>query len=682
MHASSEFRSVRGAPAVMSLALAALALTLSAAARADEAVVTFDSLLEEMTDFRRLAEFPEPAYTCRQFSSYDRDSTSPDDEETWFANRDAGNYLYLEYHDEREEAVMMDADGPGAVVRFWSANPKGTVRFYLDGAEEPAIEMPMNRLLGGGGPVGEPLSATRSRGWNLYLPIPYAEHCRITCDDPKGVYYQINYRTYEPGTAVEAFRDSFFQEKADLIEAVGRRLLDPVVESDDAEYATEFVETGDTLELLELEGPGAISEMKIYMESPSIPMSLRTCIMKIEFDGRPAVYCPLGDFYGMSPALNRYESWPFAVRGDITLTSRWFMPYAKSAKFSFINMGNTAVEIRLWLKLADYQWNDRSMHFNAVWRNGGAIQTRPRSDFNYATIEGDGVWVGNALHITNPVADWWGEGDEKIYVDGETFPSHFGTGTEDYYGYAWCNNQLFHAPFHNQTRCDGPGNFGYTSVNRFRMLDAIPFNESLRFDMEIWHWQDTRLHVAATSYFYTRSASHNVQPVTDPRWLVVPSVQLYIFTREGAVEGEDLEIVGRKGDFETEVQQLGRGLENTWSNMKHLWCKTTQIGQAVTFHVPTAEPGPYEVILYLTKSYDYGVLQCAVNGEEAGGKVDTFNVNYPRRIGVPAPHSLGVHELARDGFDLTVEVVGSNGIAQEPRTYWGLDCIILKPVDG
>ena len=34
---------------------------------------------------------------------------------------------------------------------------------------------------------------------------------------------------------------------------------------------------------------------------------------------------------------------------------------------------------------------------------------------------------------------WWGEGDEKFFVDGEKFPSTFGTGSEDYFGYAWCH---------------------------------------------------------------------------------------------------------------------------------------------------------------------------------------------------------------------------------------------------
>ena len=46
------------------------------------------------------------------------------------------------------------------------------------------------------------------------------------------------------------------------------------------------------------------------------------------------------------------------------------------------------------------------------------------------------MWEMRLLSIT-PTWVGGGEGDEKVYVDGETFPSHFGTGTEDYYGYAW-----------------------------------------------------------------------------------------------------------------------------------------------------------------------------------------------------------------------------------------------------
>ena len=76
-------------------------------------------------------------------------------------------------------------------------------------------------------------------------------------------------------------------------------------------------------------------------------------------------------------------------------------------------------------------------------------------------------------------------------MDGETFPSHFGTGTEDYYGYAWCWPGLFTHAYHAQPRCDGPGNYGRTSVNRFHILDRIPFTKDFKFDMELWHWHAT-----------------------------------------------------------------------------------------------------------------------------------------------------------------------------------------------
>ncbi len=52
------------------------------------------------------------------------------------------------------------------------------------------------------------------------------------------------------------------------------------------------------------------------------------------------------------------------------------------------------------------------------------------------------------LHIWNPKGGWWGEGDEKFFVDGERFPSTFGTGTEDYFGYAWCSEKTFIRAFH------------------------------------------------------------------------------------------------------------------------------------------------------------------------------------------------------------------------------------------
>src|SRR4051794_7481118 len=95
--------------------------------------VTLHSLLTEMTDFDAVAKWPAPAYILKQASSYDRNSVSPD-KPGWFANGDSNQYIRKENNDGRAEYVMMDADGPGAIVRFWLTTvvKPGMLRFYFD----------------------------------------------------------------------------------------------------------------------------------------------------------------------------------------------------------------------------------------------------------------------------------------------------------------------------------------------------------------------------------------------------------------------------------------------------------------------------------------------------------------------------------------------------------------------
>ena len=138
------------------------------------------------------------------------------------------------------------------------------------------------------------------------------------------------------------------------------------------------------------------------------------------------------------------------------------------------------------------------MHFHATWRQltevetlGNLVEDPKAVDVNYVTGRRKGVYVGDTLTMFNGDA-WWGEGDEKVYVDGEKFPSHFGTGTEDYYGYAWCRPEYFTAPFHAQPEGGGQSAGGFSVNYRYRALDAIPFTKSFQFDMELWHWARPR----------------------------------------------------------------------------------------------------------------------------------------------------------------------------------------------
>jgi hypothetical protein len=236
--------------------LAALLLGLGACTVRAADRVDLKTLLPQMTDLSLLAEYPDPPFVAKQFSSYDRASIGPGSE-SWFANADRGFMLYdgvlkdktpffksvpkqghpadgyfaAETHvgiapthkkvggyvwvyataaDGRPEGekimqgyvdggaitmdrqghVLAEMNGPGCVVRIWSANPKdaGNVRIYLDGADKPVIEGSLEKLLGGKWktkidgketiPFPDPIACERSRGFNLYFPIAYANHCK------------------------------------------------------------------------------------------------------------------------------------------------------------------------------------------------------------------------------------------------------------------------------------------------------------------------------------------------------------------------------------------------------------------------------------------------------------------------------------------------------------------------
>jgi hypothetical protein len=127
-------------------------------------------------------------------------------------------------------------------------------------------------------------------------------------------------------------------------------------------------------------------------------------------------------------------------------------------------------------------------------------------DWVFANMKGRGRFCGITLHVENTCEEpkqesetwwygkwdkktidgWWGEGDEKFFVDGEKFPSTFGTGSEDYVGYAWSAEppfSLFDSPFATQPFTPINGN-GHTIVNRFHIADNVPFQNSFEGYLE------------------------------------------------------------------------------------------------------------------------------------------------------------------------------------------------------
>ncbi len=654
------------------LALAALAFSISAGA----ATVSFRSLLDEMADLRRLAEFPDPAYTCKQFSSYDRKSTDPSVQTTdnWFANRDAGQFIRQETNGGRTEYVMMDAEGPGAIVRVWSANADGggIVRIYLDGSPTPTLQMPLRDMLDGKhSPFLPDIAGIHARGWNSYMPIPYGRHCKLT-SDKNGFYYHVNYRSYASGTRVETFSPKLFERNLERIQQVAERLRhceqpDLPKHARTRAYALTLPPGGSGEETLT--GGGAVYRFTMKAGAIDLETGLRRCILQVYFDGEeaPSIEAPLGDFFGAAPGVNPYRGLPLGVLDDGTMYCHFVMPFRKTAVVRFINHATATIALSGQLISAKYRWNDDTLYFHAKWRIQHPIPTRPFRDWTFLAAGGRGRFVGDALNVTNPTTSWWGEGDEKFYVDGETFPSTFGTGSEDYYGYAWGDPNYFTHAYHNQPRVDNKNWYGQTSLNRFHLFDDVPFTQSFKFDLEVWHWAETEVGMAAMSYWYAAPGGldrfERLTPA-DLRVVPVPAAKKVA----GALEGESLPVRSRSGG-ETQAQALDLRL---WSGGAHLWWRNGEKGDHLTLGFPVEKSGRYEVRAMLTRAADYGIVQLAINGRPAGDPIDLYSKHLTPGVEV----SLGVFQLSAGESSLGVTIKGANAAAT-PGNMFGLDYLRL-----
>ncbi|MCG8475901.1 MAG: DUF2961 domain-containing protein [Cytophagales bacterium] len=498
--------------------------------------ITMATLLEEMIDRTDITYYPVNDFDCKQFSSHDRRSDTNPNNNLWFANDDWAQFIRKEQTDGRTEYVMLDHQGPGSIVRFWITGngdiaTKYTLRFYIDGSKTPVIEGKALDLISKGKLVGAPLSASVSpntfpyfqRGHNLYLPIPYGKSCKITATHDEGkkphfFYYNINYRAYKAGTKVESFSKSTLAQNKALIDRVQAKLKSGTGEQARIINEKAFahtLEAGQTHQMA-FNKEAAIQRIGVKLKAKDLEQALRSTIVKMNFDGEQTVWCPLGEFFGIGyksvPTKTRYHK----VDADGYMSALWVMPFQKNCQITFENLGNQPVEIHGDIALQEYDWNKNSMHFHASWKQYTGIETgdqknvlgegKPK-DVNFAKLEGKGVYVGDVLNLFNPALAghwriWWGEGDEKIYIDGEKLPSHFGTGTEDYYGYAWCKGTVFHHPFISQPIGKGNLTTGYTINSRVRALDKIPFRKSMKFDMELWHWVKTKVNYSPATFYY------------------------------------------------------------------------------------------------------------------------------------------------------------------------------------
>lgn len=498
-------------------------------------VVNMARLLKEMRAIEQVARYPEPVYTLKQASSYDRRSTVRN-EAGWFANGDFNQFIRQEERDGRVEYVMMDAEGPGAIVRFWLTclEKPGTIRFYFDNKKEPTITVPGFDLLKAGLDLGSALLNPHTNydpqgkgGNTLYLPLVYAKHCKVTWEfadstsKEKPHYYQINYRTYPKNVEAETFSFEQLRHLKKEIDDTESALWYPSVNFSITDSISKRLNPAEECELHVRDVNKAIRLLKIQLGDLNRDQEAlwRKVILKISFDGTETVLCPLGDFIGSGYGGNDIASLYRTLADKKTLISRWVMPFRKSAVIRVINNNDFPVELNLAVATDDFEWDERAMYFHAftkmeeqVWdakwdydpEKNPKGDARAPIDWNFIAIKGKGVYVGNTLATLNHMNSWYGEGDAKAYVDGEDFPSEFGTGLEDYYNTSWAPVVIYQTPFANATRADHTSSTGHNTFTRTRILDAIPFSKQFSYDMEMLSWDSGYVDITATTYWYAK----------------------------------------------------------------------------------------------------------------------------------------------------------------------------------
>jgi hypothetical protein len=678
--------------------LAVTCLLCGQACRAQEEL-TYVDLARRLTDLERLAALPAPGEKCMQHSSYDRRSkydAASGKYIYWHANGDGNGFI----RKEGDGLVLAEMDGPGCIWRIWSAKPeKGHVRIYLDGKDAPAVDLPFKAYFDRTAkPFVHPsLCYMAARGQNCYVPIPFRKSCKIVAEKGWGRYFHFTYSVFPASTSVPSFRLPLSADEEAAL-AAADAFLSNRFGSDPAgkragqkeERRSVTLASGKAETVFELPGPRAITALKVRtsFDGREDEMdALRELTLRITWDGEaaPAVWSPLGDFFGTAPGLNAYKSLPLGMTKD-GFYSFWYMPFARSAKIELGNDGDKARKVELHVVHAPLTRPiERLGRFHAKWHRDAFLpKTKDRwPDWTLLTTAGRGRFCGVMLHVWNPKGGqcpqagegrwWWGEGDEKFLVDGEKFPSTFGTGSEDYFGYAWGNATLFARAYHNQTI--SMGNRGHISVNRWHVTDNVPFRKSFEGCIEKYFPNDWPTLYAAIAYWYQAPGGRDpYRPVPiDQRtgWYAQPKV----FHVKGAIEGEQMKVLEKTGG-DVGPQALASFGRDRWSRNAHLWWKQGKPGDKLVLALPVKQAGRYELRALLTKAKDYGIVKLSLDGKPLGKPIDLYNPQV-----VPTKElSFGVHELAKGDHKLTVEVVGANEKAVKSHMF-GLDYVLLKPAN-
>jgi len=299
-------------------------------------------------------------------------------------------------------------------------------------------------------------------------------------------------------------------------------------------------------EMADLRGPGCVRHIWITLASPEARYPRRS-VLRMWWDGAetPCVEVPTGDFFGVGHGLTpEFWSAPLAMspRSGRGFNCFFPMPFNERARIEIENQGEKPLICYFYVDYETYEERDPSLaFFHAQWRRENPTDgwgpkgephgnrereeawKRPNLDGegNYVILEasGRGHYVGCNLNIDvfeRQQNDWYGEGDDMIFIDGELRLR--GTGTEDYFCTSWSPTRTFHTPYYGLPVYSGTADWpwsGKNSMYRYHIEDPIHFRESIRVTIEHGHANDLSNDYSSTAYWY-QTEPHAPSPALPP----------------------------------------------------------------------------------------------------------------------------------------------------------------------
>ena len=466
---------------------------------------------------------------------------------------------------------------------------------------------------------------------------------------------------------------------------------------------------GQKLTFCELTGPAEIKRiwMTIMGDDRRYPRNL---VMRWYWDDSPipSVECPAGDFFAAGNGMKaNVSTLPIEVTSyGRALNSFWHMPFHKKARLEFEHQGYGRLTVYCqvsWQQLESLPAD--TLNFHARYYQEAAPPPRFKP-YPVANIVGEGQMVGVILSSQNTFDSWFGEADDRYYIDGEDEPSLVGTGTEDYFTDGW-NLRTFTNLNAGVTIKEPNGEDARMTLYRWHLHEPITFKKSLKVEVErrsFLAYRDEKTGKMISYDFKFRpdfwsSVAFWYQKGVCESWpALAPAAQRIM--PEVFVETADLAEAGqlRASEGCTPIKRSNR----VCNKKEHMFMANAKVGSWLDVPCTIKDAGRYSITVYQSLFKDRGMWKVTLSGGPLAAPIvldasmDFFDPwlarpeNYPENeiYGTWQEKKCGIHKLAAGEYTIRFECVGSHVLSFDPKTNrqgynLALDGISLRkmPID-